>query len=246
LGRHADALEHLRRAVHLAANQPAYHCALVRSLVANQREDEALAAAHNAAGQFQDHGELHQLLGNLLARKGQHREAAQAYRRAVDLLTTSPGVGDERLWIDLAGCYEHLEQLDQAIQAVREGLGRLPESRALQRELSRLQETAQFSEAEKLGRRAAALVSQIGNEDEAVAVAQEALKLSDRIYQPYYALGEIAMRRQEWERAVEYFEKAVSLSPSPGAVYAMRMQLAQLYERLGRDEAATAVRTLLS
>ncbi len=241
LGRHGEALEHLRRAVSLAPRSPQYHCALTRSLLANQRSDEAFTVCQQAASQFENHGELQQLLGGLLARRGDHAGALDAYRRAASWLET----GDEGFWLEYAHAYATAGQTDQALAVLREGVRRLPESKGLGREIGRLQEEAQAADADRLGQRAASLASQVGHEEEAISTAREALKLSAGIYQPYYALGEVHMRRGEWEPAAECFEKAISLSPSPSAVYAMRMQLAQAYERLGRDEAAHAVRALL-
>jgi tetratricopeptide (TPR) repeat protein len=242
LGRHSESLEHLRRAISLAPRVSHYHAALVRSLLANQRNSEALTACQAAAGQFDACGELQQLLAGLLTREGEYTGAVTAYRRAAGLLEA----GDENLWLEYAHAHQLAGQYDQALGVLKEGLRRLPESKALLREVGRLQDETQHVEAERLGQRAAALASQIGHEDEAISTAQEALKLSERIYQPYYALGEVYVRRGEWGPAAEAFEKAVSLSPSPSAVYAMRMQLVQLYERLGRIESANAIRALLS
>jgi len=242
LGRHAESLEHLRRAVSLAPNQATYHCALIRSLAANRKEDEAVSICQHAARLFEDHGEVHQLLGSFLSRQGQYPEAIAAYERAAELL----GAGNEGPWLELAQACWQADRPEDARRALQEGMEHFPESKALLGEWSRLQEADQMAEAERMGQLAAQLASQVGQEDEAIAIAQNALKLSECIYQPYYALGEVYMRRGEWERAADCFEKAVSLSPSASAVYAMRMQLVQIYERLGRTEAAEAMRGLLS
>jgi tetratricopeptide (TPR) repeat protein len=245
LGRYNDAVEHLRRAVTLAPRQPAYRAALVRCLIAAQQNEEALIACRRAVEEFETEADLHHLLGQLLAGRGEHEEAIGAYRRAVGLVAGGAGA-DERVYLSLAETYRRLGQMKNALGVLQEGLSRLPESQALTDEVSRLQEEMRRAEAEQLGRRAAALAGEAGAEEDALALAREALALSDQAFQPHAALGEIYARRGELDKAAESFEKAIARAPNPGDAYALRMRLVDLYERMGRPDAAQAMRIMLS
>jgi len=244
LDRYAEALEHLRRAVELAPKEVGHRHTLVRTLTDSNQIDDALLACEEAAHEFADDSRMHQLLGQLLVRDGNYERALHAYGRAMELLPDG-AEGREQIWLDMIDVHLNMERPDSALEALKSGLAELPESERLAEMMRRLQEDDRRAEAEALGRQATSMVSQLGKEDEVISLAEQALKLSEAVYQPFYALGEIYMRSGKLEEAANCFERAIPACPNPGAIYSMRMRLVGLYERLGRNEAADEVRSLL-
>ena len=245
LGRCAEAVDHLRRATELDAGKLEYHCTLARALREERRTDEALQVCQGAAHLFPQEAVAQRLLADVLMDAGRREEALTAYKRVLELM---PDDGDvrEEVWLEIVKIYRAAEDdTDSACDAVRAALEDLPESERLQAAWRQVQEDDSRERAERLGRQATSLVSRLGREDEVISLAQEALQLSDQVYQPFYALGEIYMRRGNLEKAVDCFERAIPVCPSPGAIYSMRMRLVGLYEKLGRREAAEEVRSLL-
>jgi tetratricopeptide (TPR) repeat protein len=245
LGRHVEAVEHLYRAAELAPNKLEHHCALARALQDAQRSDESLQVCLGAATRFSRDPHAQHMLAGVLADAGRLEEALATYKRALELMPEDADVR-EQVWLDMVKiCRAMEDNTDSACDAVREALEELPGSERLQDAWRQVQEDDTRERAERLGRQATSLVSQLGREEEVISLAQEALQLSDQVYQPFYALGEIYMRQGNIEKAVGCFERAIPVCPSPGAVYSMRMRLAGLYEKLGRHEAAAEVRSLL-
>ena len=244
LGRCSEAVEHLRRAADRAPNRPDYLCALARCLKEDHRPEQALAICSKAVDKFEDDPLVHRTHGDVLVAAGRHDSALDAYGRTLELLPADDDIR-EKVWVDRINVCLTMERPDSALHMVQAALEQIPDSSRLKEVMESLQSDDRRQRAENLGRHATSLVSQLGREEEVISFAQEALKLSEGVYQPFYALGEIYMRQGRLEEAVESFERAVPICPSPGAIYSMRMRLVGLYERLDRHDAAVEMRALL-
>jgi tetratricopeptide (TPR) repeat protein len=74
------------------------------------------------------------------------------------------------------------------------------------------------------------LMSSLDREDEALAYLEQGLSFNLDRYDMYSELGQFYFRRKNYEKAVEYYEKAVKFSDCPIVIW---HQLAHSYERSG-------------
>jgi predicted O-linked N-acetylglucosamine transferase (SPINDLY family) len=91
MGNHAEAVEHIRRAIALAGTEAPFHSNLGNALQALGRLDEAVASYRRALELNPEFADAHGNLGNVLQAQGHLDEAVSCYRRALALLPGHPG-----------------------------------------------------------------------------------------------------------------------------------------------------------
>jgi tetratricopeptide (TPR) repeat protein len=159
--------------------------------------------------------EAHRMLGRVYLANQQDEESVNELRAAVRL---SPG--DERSRLDLADALVEAERFPAAEQALRETLEAVPSSGRARYTLGRLyQRQSQFPEA----------VHELGE----AATFNPLLGLNG-IYQ---AVGAMNAARQNFDAAVDAYEKRVDVHPNDVDAH---QDLGETYLRLGRHDEALA------
>lgn len=192
------------------------HANLAQALMAEQRVDEAMAAAETALRLDPTHAEAHVHRGHALASRGAYREAEAEYVEAVRLKPTSPDAHNN--W-----------------GAVLADQKRYAEAEPRYREALRLRPS--YPEAMN---NLAVAVMQRGSYDEAAALYREALRLTPGYAEPYSNLGNLLSRQGRNAEAIEQYRRALTLKPAYAAVH-FNLALA-LLEEGRRDEALVHAR----
>jgi Flp pilus assembly protein TadD len=168
LGRHEEALAHLRQAARIDPANPALHSNLGMVCAAAGRLAEAEQHYREALRLAPTHAEAHNNLGILLAELGRLAEAAGHYQEALRLRPD-----DSAAHNNLAGVLLEQGRLAEAEQHYREALRLRPDYLAARTNL-------------------AALFVQRGRLAEAVTCCQEALRLAPGSVAAYAHLGDLA------------------------------------------------------
>ncbi|GBG30030.1 Tetratricopeptide repeat protein 27 [Hondaea fermentalgiana] len=79
---------------------------------------------------------------------------------------------------------------------------------------------------------------QLGKDDEGTAALEESLAVNDSNWRAHVALGTVALRKREFEAAVEHFETAMSLDERPRKDSTINFNYAVALLNLGREEEA--------
>jgi tetratricopeptide (TPR) repeat protein len=120
-GRHAEALEAIRRALALRGNDAAFHNNLGEVQRALGQLDDAAAAYRRALALRPEMAEAHFNLGNILKTQEQHQEAIACYRRAIQL---RPGYA--KAHYNLANAQREQGRVKDAVAAYRQALAIAP------------------------------------------------------------------------------------------------------------------------
>jgi serine/threonine-protein kinase len=243
-GDQEGAIEAYREAIRLDADCVAAHCNLGDTL-SRKGDREGAIAAFRAASQLMpddagvhhrlglelesacdhecaaeafrkvtllepDNAGAHYNLGTALSHQGAHADAIVAFRRAIDLDPDYAAAhGNLAVALEANGNYE------QAIAEYHEGMRCDPSDARTPAYLARL--------------RANCPDPALRDADEAVALAERAVALSDQAFDGWLALGAATYRVDHWERAVEALERALELQPEdPGTAFFLSMSHWQL------------------
>ena len=128
-------------------------------------------------------------LGRALIGLSRFREAAEQFEAAVSQAPTRPGA-----WLGLAQARSRSGQLDEALEALRDGQGPLPRQASLRREEARL-------------------LRQLGRSAEAIAALESALPLAPKDPHLRAALAEILRDTGQLEEAAARFGEATEIEP---------------------------------
>ncbi|MEO0540689.1 MAG: tetratricopeptide repeat protein [Cyanobacteria bacterium P01_A01_bin.105] len=183
----------------------------------------------------------------LLASTEQYAEAAESYRRTVELKATEP-----RIWCNYGVVLDKLSCYDQAIDCYNQALSLRPSyfkavyrrSKDLHRLHAYHRAVESYAQALELRPdfykvwyyRGKALL-QLKQLDAAISSFQQALDLHDSDSKVWVSLGKAYLKQQENTKALEHFAKALELSPADGVIWSYQ---AYAQKRLGRLEASLA------
>lgn len=264
-GRYLDALSLQRRHEHVAAiaafdealpglnGLVEAQIALVRSQIALHQWDPAEARLRGLLSDRSADAELLGLLGQVLVGKGEYEEAEQQYRAALDAAPQSAAAYER-----LAALQSHEGRVDSAIATLETGLATAKTNARLRLLLASLLEVdGQYGRAEDLYRQllsdnpglyiaannlAALLVSQRGDAEALDQALEAAGRLSTSDVPEFLdTLGWVHYRRQEFEQAMPYLQKAAEARPQSAEI---RYHLGMTYMSMGRaDEAEPHLRT---
>jgi protein O-GlcNAc transferase len=217
---HLDAMNNLASAL-LSSDQPQEAVALYRRVLAVRPEhflarsnlaagllalreiDEAMEAARWAVAARPDYPPAHRNFGDALAAVGNWPQAAQSFKKLLDLESARPGhtpgsVADAQ--VRLGSALKHLGKFDQAIALFRAAIAGSPDDLAA---------------LEKL----ANAVWEMGQMDEALAIAREMARRHPDLSLSHSIVGNVTLERGGLDEAISSFAKAVELdSSNPAAL----------------------------
>jgi len=206
---------------------PAYLYRCLALSEAGQAEEALKVLAQLPSGELAA-GKAESLRGAILFRAQRYQEARQALEQAVQVAPSDVGARYE-----LAGTYEKLGMLDEAIAALRVNLGLKPDDADTLNALGYFLalKNAELEEAEKLVRKALEqdpengayldslgwVLFRQGKGDEALALLTKAAeKLADPVV--YEHLGDVYRERGQTEEAARWWERALQLDAGAAGV----------------------------
>ncbi len=218
-GDHNRALEHLRRAVEMRADDERARLALAFVLRAADRPSEAERELRDAVAALPQSGLARYQLGLLLERQSRLPDAAQAFEESV---ARHPVTGRDHLLETLARVRVNQADFDRAIAAYTARAALNPNSAAAHRSLGEI-----------------AFLQ--GRDDEALAEFTVATWLDPSDARAHAAAGHVHSRAQRYGEAAAALARAVALDPSQiEAHYA----LGQALTRLGKADEGRRVLTV--
>jgi tetratricopeptide (TPR) repeat protein len=122
LGSYEDSLSQYTAVLRVQPNSGEAAVGKARTLLSLDRDKEARAIALKLAGKKETKGDGHYLLGKIAAKQGNHQEAVLRLTRAGNDI---PDVVD--IWLSLAQSYIEIDQLANAVEALRTGISHNPE-----------------------------------------------------------------------------------------------------------------------
>jgi arylsulfatase A-like enzyme/Tfp pilus assembly protein PilF len=149
--------------------------------------------------------------GNLHETRGEFQKAAGFYK---DVLHRNPDVANN--YVHLGFLYAKMGRLDDAIEVLEQGRGRLPESYVI---LSKL--IGFYASAEKY--------------DDALAACRIMLDIDSRHLDALFLSGSVHAKLRNWEKALGFYEKAIAIEPENKT---LRQRYAYTLAALGRHEDA--------
>jgi tetratricopeptide (TPR) repeat protein len=162
-------------------------------------------------------------LGNLRMAQNQHAEAQKAYQQALDQDPTSTNALGGLLNVDQAQ-----KQPDRAIARLKTQLSKYPQNVGFHIMLGALleerkdlagaeQEFKQASDLDKKNSEALARLGMVRNErgatDQALQTYLDGSKINPKEITFYQLAGDIYMRKQDWDRAKQQYEKVLEIQP---------------------------------
>ena len=123
LGDYSQALEHFEGVLALNPASGPATVGKARSLLNLGRDDEAKSIAVKLSGKKETKGTGYYLLGKIAANAGNHKEAVLRLTRAGK---DTPGEPD--VWVSLANSYVQIDQPDNAVKTLSEGIETNPEA----------------------------------------------------------------------------------------------------------------------
>lgn len=252
-GRLKEALERFERGAKLNPERGATwgRIAFIREQLGEH--DAARKALDRALAIHPDDYESLETLGRLELAKGKIDEAVAAYVRAADVIPAPAGA---ELMLEAAGVLSGAQRADEALKLLTDGISRGHLSGDLARTMGDLQvEAGALRDALESYQLAAKLLphdpvpwelvgeiwAALGRPTDAAAAYRESLRVKNRT-EVHLALVKLALdqgQREEAERAFEGAQAALTGTPDE------LLAIAETLERLGRKEAAAAVRKQL-
>lgn len=252
-GRMPEALERFERAAKLDPERGATwgRIAFIREQLGEH--DAAREALDKALALHPDDFQSLETLARLELAKGELDAAVTAYTRAADAIPAPAGA---ELMLEAAGVLTGVQRTEEALTLLTEGVSRGHLSGAVARTIGDLQvELGQLREALESYQLAAKLLPRdpvpwelvgeiwaaLGRPTDAAAAYRESLRVQNRT-EVHLALVKLALDHGQREEAERAFEGAqAALTGARGELLA----IAETLERLGRKDAAAAVRKQL-
>jgi predicted O-linked N-acetylglucosamine transferase (SPINDLY family) len=193
MGKHATAVEYIRRAIALAGTEAPFHNNLGTALQALGRLDEAVASYRRSLELRPDYADAHYNLGTALQAQGQLDEAAACYRRALELQP-----GSAAAHYNLGNVFRKQGKPDEAVGCYRRALELRPDHA-----------DAHY----KLG----TVLQARGKPDEAVACYRQALQLKPGDAVAHNNLGTTLQAQGQLDEAAACYRRALELNPGYAA-----------------------------
>lgn len=159
---------------------------------------DAIALLEAIASQEPGSSEAHRMLGTSQTVNGDIAEGVRHLRLAVQI-----NPQNERAWLTLARTLEGIDSVEDAAQALRDAIARLPDAGALRWLLSTLSPRLQRSD---------------DTNAELIAVADRLVLLAGK-GELYGRVAELAQSHLNYDRALELLEKRVALTPNNPAAH---------------------------
>ncbi len=222
-GRHADAIQHIERAIALDGAQASFHNHLGEALLAAGRLTEAETSCRRGLTLQPDFAIGHNTLGTVLAARSASDEAIASYRRAIEL---APQFAQAHYNLGLA--LESQGAASEADASYRAALAANPDyPLALHALGALLQRQVRHAEAIELYRRLVELqpdhgeghcnlgsaLKDLNRTAEASACYERALSLVPDLAEAHFSLGVIFQGQQQWSKAEEAYRRAVAAKP---------------------------------
>lgn len=223
LGRPADGLQSIDRAIQLAPDVAQYQVNRAVVLAQLGRVDEAIGSLRQAIGRQGGNGdtaETHYNLAHLLDRQGNLEEAFAEYRRALDLKSDYA-----QAWNGLGNALKKKGEMDGAIAAFRQATVLHPQYvDAFNRLAKTLDEQDRVEESAAAYERAAQLQPQsaeaqgalgniyhrAGRFEDAINAFNAALKLRPGYAEALYSIANVQKDQGKLDEAIATFEQAVA------------------------------------
>jgi protein O-GlcNAc transferase len=170
---------------------------LAAGLVITGEFTQGLDAARRAFAMLQDYAPLQRNLGDACAGLGRWPEAADHYRKILDLERLAPAdpgfAADAR--VKLAVAFKNLGRIDEAVNLLNEAIRLTSDNLQARDELANL-------------------YWQGGNMDQALSVCRQTVELFPNSTQAHNALGNVFMETGRLDEAIECYDKAIQLQPT--------------------------------
>ena len=160
--------------------------------------EAAIALLETVASQAPGSSEAHRMLGTAHAVNGDTTEGVRHLRLAVQL-----NPQNERAWLTLARVLEGIDNVEDAVQVLRDAIARVPDAGAARWLLSTLSPRLQRSDDTSV---------------ELIAVADRLVLLAGK-GELYGRVAELAQSHLNYDRAIELLEKRVALTPNNPAAH---------------------------
>ena len=214
----ADAADsEFRAAIELNPYDEQYHFDLASSLLRRQKFEAAIQVLQNARRNFNRSPQLELALGVACYGLRRYSEAAEAFERSIAL---SPNLEQPYLFLG--------KMMDQ-----------IPESVSRLMPLFESFEKAHPDNYAGYLLHAKALTAQSLEPRLSEALFRKASSLNPRAAEPHFELGVLLQKQRTFADAAREFENAAALDPADPATH---YHLAQVYDRLGKRDAASAER----
>ena len=224
LGRPADGLQSIDRAIQLSPDAVQYQVNRAVVLAQLGRMDEAIGSLRKAIVRQGDVAETHYNLAQLLDRQGNLDESIAEYRRALELRSDYA-----QAWNGLGSALKKKGQIDDAIAAFRQATVLQP----------------QYADAFN---RLAKTLDEQDRVEESAAAYERAAQLQPQSPEAQGALGNIYHRAARFEDAITAFNAALSLRPGYSEVlYSIanvQKDQGKLDEAVATFDRAIAARTI--
>ena len=149
--------------------------------------------------------------GNLNETRGEFQKAAELYK---EVLSRNPDVASN--YVHLGYLYAKMGRLDDAIEVLEQGRGRLPESYVI---LSKLID----------------FYASAGRYDNALTTSKVMLEIDSRHFNALFLSGSVHASLKNWGKALSFYEKAMAIEPENKT---LRQRHAYTLAALGRHEEA--------
>lgn len=224
LGRHAEAVEAFRRALHLRPDQLPILVNLGIALSVLGRFDEAETAHRRVVELDPNFVEGHNNLALVLRERGRLEEAEAAFRRALALRPNQPAV-----WTNLGTLLCDRERFDEAVDAHRRAIALAPNNADARHNLGLALRAKgdipgaarSYREAIALDPRMAAVPLNLGtkfdNDHEAeavIAALEQAIGAAPTNADLFSNLGTILRHRDRLDEGIAHLRHAIALDPS--------------------------------
>lgn len=222
-GQHAEAIEHIERAIALDGAQASFHNHLAEALLASGRTAEAETSCRRGIALQPDFAIGHNTLGTVLAARSRTDEAIASYTQAIEL---SPRFAQAHY--NLGQALETQGAMGEAEASYRRALVANPDYPLALHALGIvLLRQKRHTDAVELYRRLVALqpdhaeahcnlgsaLKDSNRPGEAIACYERALALSPRLAEAHFNLGVIYQGQKQWSQAEAAYQRAVEAQP---------------------------------
>jgi len=224
LNNHTEALESINKAIELNQRKPLYLNLKAKILLFMNKHKLALKTINEAIDRFPEVGSLYETKSIIIY--GDESEALKAIEKAEDLGREVSRYNKAQLLDNLGRYEEALETIEIEINEDSENYGNYDLKASILTGLNRFEEALKFREKslsmsglsdrdsgcikEQILNDYATYLAEKGDKEKAIEVAKEAVKLSGPEWasDSYEAYGDIFMVYQEYEEALDKYEKA--------------------------------------
>jgi FkbM family methyltransferase len=188
------------------SQNPWLFCNLGRSLLYQNKFDEASVYLHRAIELAPDLAEAHVSLGRVLTKQHRFAEATSYYQKAIEL-----NPSNFLDYHELGDNYLLQKEYEAAIVAYKTAIDLHP---------------SYFWSHHNLGK----AFSKVGKWEEAIAACQKAIKIKSDFPETHCNLGKALSKQERWKEAIVAYKNAIELEPKRVDLYRL---LGEIQEKIG-------------